>query len=282
MFGSVLLMTALMVSPGQAGGLTLTNIRPTFGQLGGARPDSKFLPGDVLCYGFDIEGITINDEGQVQYEMGMEITDANNKISFESKPSARVNLALFGGGKLPAIAFTTIEDDQAAGTYTLKLTVKDLLAKPAATQTFTKKFEVTKKQFGIVGVAMSVDERGSIPAPTTGVVGQFYFVQFGVVAFDRAVPKPDPKDPKAKAGPPQPSLSFEMTILDAAGKPTFAKPIAYKLAAEVKENESLVVMRFPIPFTKVGKYTVRLKAVDGLANKQTTFDLPITAVDSGN
>lgn len=273
MFGSVLLMTALMVSPAQAGGLKLTNVRPTFGQLGGPRPDSKYLPGDVLCYSFDIEGITINDEGQVQYEMGMEIHDSNKKLVFESKPSARVNLALLGGGKLPAIAFTTIEDDQAAGTYTLKLTVKDLLAKPAATQTFTQTFEVTKKQFGIVGVSMSVDERGSIPAPTTGVVGQYYFVQFGVVAFAR--------DAKAKAGPPQPKLNFEMTILDAAGKPTFAKPIAYKLADEVKEADSLVVMRYPIPFTRAGKYTVRLTAVDDLANKRTTFDLPITAVDSG-
>ncbi|QEL14237.1 hypothetical protein [Limnoglobus roseus] len=282
MFGSVLLMTALMVTPAQAGGLSLTNVRPTFGQLGGTRPDSKFLPGDILCYSFDIEGIVVNDEGQVQYEMGMEIHDANNKLVFESKPSARVNLALLGGGRLPAIAYTTIEDDQAAGTYTLKLTVKDLLAKPNATQTFTKKFEVAKKQFGIVGVSMSVDERGSIPAPTTGVVGQFYFVQFGVVSFDRAVPKPDPKDPKAKPGPAQPNLTFEMTILDAAGKPTFTKPISYKLAAEVKETENLVVMRFPIPFTKAGKYTVRLKAVDTLANKQTTFDLPIAAVESSN
>lgn len=277
MFGSVLLATALLTTvPGQAEGLKLTNIRNTYGELGGTRPDGKFLPGDIFYVGFDIDNITINAEGQVEYEMTMEVLDKNNKSTFKPEPVKRTDLAPFGGSKLPARAYMVVDLDQAPGTYTLKLTVKDLKAKTGGTQTFTKEFEVLKKDFGIVGVSMSVNERGDIPAPTTGIVGQFFFVQFGVVTFERKG-----GDPKLKTAP-QPDLDFEMTVLDSTGKPTLAKPISYKLASEVKEADQVLVMKFPLPLTRAGKYTIRLKATDKHSKKTSTVDVPLAVLESAN
>ncbi len=281
MLGSIFLVAALALSPAQAGGLKLTNVRNTYGELGGTRPEGKFLPGDVFFVGFDIENISMNDEGQVQYEMAMEVLDKNSKPIFKQEPAKKTDFVPLGGSKLPARAFITIGIDQEPGTYTLKLTVKDL-GKNAAkdnAQTLTKTFEVAKKDFGIVAVYTSVDDRGAHPAPTTGIVGQSIYVQFGVVSFERAVPKADPKAPKAAA---QPDMTFEMQTLDSFGKPTVPKPTVYKLATEVKEQDQGFTMRFLLPMTRSGKFTVRLKATDNVSKKESTFDLPVTVVESGN
>lgn len=283
MLGSYLLIAALALSPGQSGGLKLSNIRNTYGELGGTRPEGKFLPGDVFFVGFDIENIAINDEGQVQYEMSMEVLDKNSKPIFKQEPAKKTDFVPLGGSKLPARAYITVGLDQEPGTYTLKLTVKDL-GKNAAkdnTQSFSKTFEVAKKDFGIVAVYTSVDERGAHPAPTTGIVGQSIYVQFGVVAFERALPKADPKAPATKTVP-QPDLTFEMQTLDSYGKPTTAKPVVYKLATEVREQDQGFTMRYLLPMTRSGKFTVRLKATDNLTKKESTFDLPVTVVESSN
>lgn len=283
MLGSIFLVAALALSPAQSGGLKLSNVRNTYGELGGTRPEGKFLPGDVFFVGFDIENISINDEGQVQYEMAMEVLDKNSKPIFKQEPAKKTDFVPLGGSKLPARAFITIGIDQEPGTYTLKLTVKDL-GKNAGkdnTQTLTKNFEVAKKDFGIVAVYTSVDDRGADPAPTTGIVGQSIYVQFGVVSFERAAPKADPKLTAPKAVP-QPDLTFEMLTLDSFGKPTIGKPIVYKLATEVKETDQGFTMRFLLPMTRSGKFTVRLKATDNISKKESTFDLPVTVVESGN
>ncbi len=283
MFSSIVLITALTLAPQQAGGLKLSNVRNTYGELGGTRPETPFLPGDVFFIGFDIENIMINDEGQVAYEMAMEVLDKNNKPIFKQDPAKKTDFVPLGGAKLPARAFITIGIDQEPGTYTLKLTVTDLgkNAPKNSTQTLTKTFEVAKKEFGIVAVYTSVDDRGAHPAPTTGIVGQSIYVQFGVVAFERAAVKVDPKLPAQKIAP-QPDMTFEMQTLDAYGKPTVPKPIVYKLATEVREQEQGFTMRFLLPMTRTGKFIVRLKAKDNLAKKESTFDLPVTIVESGN
>jgi hypothetical protein len=289
MLGSLLLLSALTLSPAQSGGLALTSVRNTYGELGGTRAEGKLLPGDILFVGFDIENIIISDEGQVTYEMAMEVLDKNNKPIFKQEPAKKTDFVPLGGSKLPARAFITIGLDQEPGSYTLKMTVTDLGKNAAkdSTKSFTKSFEVAKRDFGIVAVYTSVDERGLIAAPTTGIVGQSVFVQFGVVSFDRKVPPADPKaaKPAKDAKPtPQPDVTFEMVTLDSRGAPTMAKPVQYRLSGTdvVKETDQSFSMRFMLPMTRAGKYTVRLKAIDNHTKKESSFDMPITIVEPGN
>jgi hypothetical protein len=129
---------------------------------------------------------------------------------------------------------------------------------------------VLPKEFGIVAVYTSVDERGQIPAPTTGIVGQSVFVQFGVVGFAR--------DPVKK----QPSVVFEMTPLDEGGRPTIQKPSTLPVDTGVDEKDPGFSVRFLLPMTRTGKFTVRLKATDKVSNKSYTYDLPISVVPSAN
>ena len=83
MWTPIVLVAAIALAPAQApsGELVLSNVRSSYGELGGARPASPLLPGDVLFVCFDIEGITIDPEGKVQYTMGMDILDKAGKLS---------------------------------------------------------------------------------------------------------------------------------------------------------------------------------------------------------
>ena len=274
MFTPLTLAAALLLAqapPPAAGALALNNVRNTYGELGGTRPDGKLIPGDVLFVGFDIEGITIQPNGQVTYSMALEVIDDKGKAIFKQDPAEKVDFVPLGGNKLPARAFITVGLDQPPGAYTLKVIVSDKATK--ATKTLEKKFDVAPRDFGIVAVYSSVDERGSIPAPTTGIVGQSVFVQFSVVGFDRA---PSKTNPKVK----HPDVLVEMQTLDDSGKPTMEKPATFNLAGGVEEKESAFTLRFLLPLTRVGKFSVRLKAVDNIAKKSATFDLPIAVVPS--
>jgi hypothetical protein len=279
MIPSLLLFTAL-AAPAQ-GGLQLTNVRNTFGELGGARPDAKLFPGDVLFVGFDIEGITIDADGKVQYTMAMEVQDKTGKAIFKQDPAKKTDFVPLGGNRLPGRAYVTIGLDQEAGAYSMKLTVTDNANN--ATQTFTRPFEVVKKDFAIVSVVTTVDEVGGIPAPTTGIAGQSVFVRFGVVGFDRAAPAVDPKaDPKAPKKDPQPNVTVEMQPFDEKGLPTLQKPVVATMDNGVAAAEGGFTMRFLFPMTRAGKYTVRLKATDQISRKTATFDLPMTVLPVGN
>lgn len=266
---SALLIAALAFAPSQppAGGITLTNVRNTHGELGGTRPDNKFLPGDVVFVAFDIEGLAVGPKGDVKYSMAMEVTDKNNKPIFKPDPATRNDYVPLGGNKLPGRAFITCGMDLDPGECTLKLVVTDEVSKQS--YTLTRTFEVLKKDFGIAAVFASQDEAGSIPAATTGVVGSMIFVRYGIVNFTR--------DPNTK----QPNVVVEIQTLDEKGAPTLKETIVREYKLGVPEDRLGFPDGIALPLTRAGKFTVKLKATDKVANKSYTFDLPVTAVPPG-
>ncbi len=257
----------LCLVPGLAAGqsLALTNVRNTYGELGGTRPDTKFLPGDVLFVAFDIENITVGADGTCKYSMGMDVVDKAGKPTLKQDPQDREDYLPLGGSKLPARAFVTIGVDMAPGEYTMSVKVTDK-NKAGASQTVTRKFEVLKPEFGIVAVYTAADPNGQISAPTTGIVGQAIWVHFGIVGFKR--------DPKTK----QPLVELEITFLDEKGQPTLKKPITDKRDSGVEEDKPAFASRYLLPFTRAGRFVMRMKATDKVAGKSYTFDLPVAAV----
>jgi hypothetical protein len=251
------------LASGQSGSeLKLNNIRNTYGVLGPTRNSTQLLPGDVLFVAYDIDGVTIDKAGKVQYSMSMEVIDSkDNKAIFKQDPAEKVDFVPLGGTKLPARAFITVGLDQPPGDYVVRVNVVDRATK--ASTTFDHNFTVLPKGFGIVAVYASVDERGSIPAPTTGVVGQSVFIQFAAVGFER--------DMKTK----QPDLAFEMSPVDEQGNSTLAEPSRHEAKAGVDDKDAVYQVRFLLPMTRPGKYTIRLTAEDRIAKKKSSFELPV-------
>ncbi len=58
-----LAFAALAAVPAQGGQLKLTNFHTTIGELGPARTTTKFLPGDILFFAYDVTGLKIDPNG---------------------------------------------------------------------------------------------------------------------------------------------------------------------------------------------------------------------------
>ena len=267
MWSSLALMTALTLPSAQTGQLKLTNDRATYWFIGAPRPDDKLIPGDAYYLAFDIEGLKTDAQGKAVYSMAMEVVNSQGKLQFKKEdPRDLEAINSLGGSTLPAWAATEVGTDMPAGVYTLKVTVTDKSTKQ--TQTLEKKFEVLPKAFGLARVQMIYPAQTPIPAPPIGVVGQSLILACGAVGFDRDKTKK------------QPDLSFEMRVLDEAGKPVLAKPDAGRVYKDVPENLSGVeAPPFYLALNRAGKFTVELKAVDNVSKKESTVKFPITVLE---
>jgi hypothetical protein len=266
MWSSVALAAALSLAPAQPGGLQLTNVRLTVGELGPPRASARVLPGEVLFIAYDIDGLTIDKSGVVKYTMGMEVQDAAGRPVFKQEPQELPETLPLGGNKLPARVFITIGLDQPAGMYTCKVTITDTVNK--ASNNLSVKFEVLPKDFGIVQVFTSYDPEGKFVAPTAGQVGQMLYIHHSVPDFKR--------DPKTK----QPDVEFKYSIVDEKGQPTLPQPFVTRQDAmspfKIDEKAGMFARFFPVFLTRPGKFTVKITATDKVGNKTATYDLPIT------
>jgi hypothetical protein len=263
---SMIVATMLTFAPAQvpaAGKLEIANVRNTYGVLGPTRADSKLIPGDILFVSYDIDGITIDKDGRVHYSMVMEVVDKNGKATLKQDPFEKIELVPLGGSRVAARAFVTLGVDHPAGEFTMKVSVTDKAEKAnKATTTLERKFEVLAPDFGIVAVYASLDERGQTAAPTTGVVGQAVFINYTAVGFKR--------EEKTK----QPNLHFEMIPLDENAKPLMAKPLFHD-GTDLDEKLPNYTVRFLLPMTRPGKFTIRLSCTDVVTKKTVSVDLPV-------
>src|SRR5206468_1326703 len=130
MFSSLAAAALLALTPAQAGAMTLTNVRTTYGELGATRTDNRYLPGDLFFVAFDIEGIAVSPEGKVSYAMTVEVTNkAGQAILKSEKPVESDEYLPPGGARLPARAFVLLDRNQAPGTYTCAVSVTDRATK---------------------------------------------------------------------------------------------------------------------------------------------------------
>jgi len=271
MWTTLALAAAVTLAPGQAS-LELTNVRPTYGLLGAPRPDAKFLPGDMLWLAFDIEGIKVDDSGNVLYNMSLEATDAKGNVKFShdgSKEKIQAVNAL-GGSRLPAVANLDIGLDMPAGKYEMKVTVNDLNGKKKAE--LKRPFEVLPPAFGLVRLTTTTGgSEDQVPAPLVGVVGQQFNFNFVIVGFER--------DKNKK----QPQIAMEMTIIDdATKKPTLAKPFTGEVpnlnVKDVPANLRALPQQFGLVLNRPGKFTFEIKVTDKVSGKTATASFPLTSL----
>jgi hypothetical protein len=253
-WSTLVLVAAVATAPAQKDDLSLTNVRFTRGVLGPARPDAKVLPGDNLFLSFDIEGITIGDDGKVQYGTGIEVLDPDEKSILRQDPNAKKleTMASLGGNRVPAFAMVDIGLAQPAGKYTLRVNVVDRASGKKAS--VEQKFEVLPKAFGLVRLSVTNDADGLLPITTPGV-GQAVWLHFGVVGFDR--------DPDTK----QPKVQIALRIFDEEGKPTLAKPHTGVVDKNVLESATILPFLQSILLNRPGKFTAELTATDMVSKK---------------
>jgi hypothetical protein len=264
---AALALTTVLTAPAQAGELKLTNKRCTYGILGQTRTDNKVLPGDVLFVAFDIENLTVKQDGTILYAMGLELTKkGKSKPEFKREPQDLVALNTMGGTTLPNVAMSSVGLDTPPGSYVLKVTIKDRGGKPVKTATLEEEFEVLKPALGFVQVKFS--SMGNDPAPPIAVPGQNLLLHHALVGYQVDNKK-------------NPNVSIELHMLDANDKPTMGKPFMKgDILEDSKTAPGFMLLRpAVVQVTRSGKFRVLLKATDNLAKKtiEQKLDLEVLA-----
>jgi hypothetical protein len=264
MWTTCTLLAGLALAPAQAGDLTLTNVRATYGQLGAVRPDNKLLPGDIFYVAFDIEGIVVDPTGRVQYSMAMEVTDSHNKVLFKQDPRELEAVNSLGGNRLPAFAHVDVGLDQPPGTYTLKVTVTDRAARKS--QSLERPFEVLARDFGLVRLSITGDPDVRVPVPGVGAAGQTIWVHLVAVGFQRGGDKKEP------------NIAFEIQALDESGQPVLPKPFPGE-SKELPKDLQGIPVDFPVYLNRPGKFTLNVKATDRHNKKTAEINFPLSVME---
>ncbi len=266
MWTTLAFVAILSAAPGQTEQLKLINERSVHGLFGPERPDNKRLPGDVFLLVFDIDGLKPNKDAQVFYRMEMKVTNSQGKVIYgQSLPEDRRTDCTLGGTRVPASAHVEIPTDMEPGEYTLKVTVTDSRAK--ASQQLLRKFEVLPKDFALVRLHTTVDPNGQFPIQPSGLVGEFRWINFVAVGFER--------DENTK----QPNVAVEMNILDENGKPVRDKPITGEAASNIPERFKHITMQFMLALHRPGKFTIELNAKDRVSKKTAKLSFPLTVTE---
>jgi hypothetical protein len=265
MLTTVALLAMLTAPVGHADALTISNVRQTWYLLGPTRTDDKVIPGGSYHLAFDIDGIKAAPDGKIEYAMGLEVINSQGKREFGSPPQNKEVYNALGGSTVPAYANVDIGVNQAPGKYTLNVTVVD--PKTKATQTLTRQFEVTNKEFGLVRLSTTADG-ANVPCSPLGVPGQSLYVHFFAVGFEL--------NPKKQA-----DLVIEMKIVDESGKPTLEAPFKEAIKPPPGQNAPLVAipLTFTLHLNRPGKFTAEFTATDKVANKTAKVSLPIFVLD---
>jgi hypothetical protein len=265
MWTSLALVATLGLTPQQAGQLTLTNARTTYGAPGLPRTNSKLLPGDQFVVAFDMEGIKVDSAGKVLYSTAVELTDNKGKVLFKQEPHDLETVAALGGSSIPGMVVLDVGLDQAPGEYAVKVNVTDRASKRTAS--LSRTFQVLPAAFGIVRLTTTADPDGLAPISLFQTGGSLW-INTGVVNFARNKDKG------------QPDVVVEMRVLDENGKPTTTEPFQGVINDKVPANARFVPVQFLVPLNRAGKFTVELKATCRLSKKTDSLSLPITVAAS--
>jgi len=255
------ILAALLLGPGQADQLTLTNVRTTYGLLGPTRPENKILPGDNVVLSFDIEGAKADAAGKVLYSIGMEVVDGKGKALYKQAPRDLEATVPGGGKSLPAAANVRVSLDQEPGDYTLKVKVTDRAS--GATGEVARSYEILPRVFGIVRLTTTSDQAGQTAVGSVQR-GKSIWINFSAVGFGR----------KKSTG--QPQLAAEMRVRDEKGRQILPRPSTGEVKTDVPEKLAAVPLQFELELNRYGTFTVDLKVTDKIATKTATLSFPVT------
>lgn len=257
---TLLVTFAALSAPAQPGTLAVKNARLVYGMFGQERKEAKVLLGDIFYLAYDIEGLSAKADGEVQYSIGMELTNKAGQSIFKQAPKEQKAVNSLGGNRLPAFAFLEIGTDTPPGDYTVTLSVTDVPTKK--TETLKYPFEIQSGKFGFVQVGLT--QPGFRPMPPMAVPGQELWVHFAVTGFDLA----------GEATKKQPNVSIALDVIDqATGKGVLAKSVTGEIK-EVEENfKKFIPWSHPIFANRTGKYKVKVAATDNHSKKTANLEL---------
>ena len=262
------LLTGLLVGcqTGSASRVEISNVRPTYGLLGPAREDARYLPGDVVFLSLDIGGLRPDKAGLFRFRVTMVAMDGADQTLFSNAQELPAVGTVMGGRVRHSVQLAT-DREQKPGNYRIKITVTDLQGTGKAETTFTQEFQLLTPVLGLVRFNASLDKFGQVPVPPVGVVGQMLSLHTTALGF-----KPDRKTGLG-------AIAVEFQLLDASDRPVNAKPLSSEFK-ELSADTLFVPLRFDLLLQRPGMFKLVFRLTDTVEKKTSTLTVPLQVVES--
>ncbi|HQR07606.1 MAG TPA: hypothetical protein PLN21_12330 [Gemmatales bacterium] len=257
-----LLALLLLQAPASESKLIVSKVRPTLVDLGPARPDASYLPGDVMHVTFDVAGFALDPDGLYKYSAKLSVEDSAGKvIGSEDYGNGPARLGVLGNGKSRFSFQLPIPTDQAPGNYKAKLVMGDANAK--GTVTIEQAYKVVSPAFGFVRLQTGRGPFGRSPTPCSGNVGEALAFGFQLVGISKG------KDNNG-------NVDLTVEVQDSQGK-TLGKPQVSSFT-NINATEPLS-LTFEVPLDQAGQYKVVFKAMDKSNSRSATMTVPIMVIE---
>jgi hypothetical protein len=242
----------------------ISNIRTTYGPLGAARPENRYLPGDAVFLAFDIDGLQPDKEGRLRFRLKMVVQDAKEHNLFTDEQEVP-SLGIVQGGKVRHTLQLATARDQEPGTYRIQVSVTDLVAASTPTS-FTHEYQLLPPALGLVRFHASLDRFGQMPVPTVGVVGQMLTFHTTAVGFKHARTTSQAK------------VTVEFQLLDTNDRPVHAKPLVSEFK-ELPPETLFIPLRFEMLLQRPGTFKLVFKLTDDVEKKSVTLTVPLQVLE---
>ncbi|MFL5327334.1 MAG: hypothetical protein ACJ8C4_00330 [Gemmataceae bacterium] len=197
----------LMVTSPAFGKLEVEKIEACYGRLGPVRKTLEFYPFDEVVFRFNVKGAKAND-GTLDVNCIWALLDAQGKEVKSEKLPFKGSMA-FGIDPLPNVLAFFLPESLSAGEYLFKVTYRDNVS--AEETGFERKIHLKTTEFAIVSPQFFYDNKFTVPAPVSGVVGLALHYRMWIIGFERA-------DGKLES-------DVTVEVFDQEGKRTQFKPV---------------------------------------------------------
>lgn len=243
--------------------LELRGLELVYSHFGPVRKDSTYLPGERVCFRYDIYGCGFNEAGEAEIDVSCRLVDAMGKVRHAFSYPLKAGHWKHESPFVRESTFWQLSDAFRPGRYTLELTVEDRLTGEEASA--SQQMTVKPLELALVSPRFYCDENRTTPAPLSGSIGQPIYVSCDVVGEERLQGKID--------------VACSADILDKAGKSVLPAPFTLDIQLEgdkvPNDPSQHLVFRFGSRLLRAGKFTLRLAAVDKLAGRTAFLEFPL-------
>ena len=261
MFRAMTALAVLLFATMQAQAkLEIENVQAAHGLL---LPERKtdYFPQDLIFFRYLITGAKTDGEGRVDCEAVVKLADMAGKVVVTNNVPFKGNLSL-GGNAFMGSAYVVLDNDHLPGTYTLSVTVSDVLGSEKTE--FRRELKIRPTEFAVVFPRFSYDPEGKILAPIGGLANQHLYFRLGVIGFDRSFQKAD--------------LVSKVQIVDAEGKELLPKPLETVVKSDdpaVVKATSVANFNGSIGLHRPGDFKLRITITDRIGQKTTQVEWPL-------
>ncbi len=172
-----------------------------YDNLGPARKDAAYYPGERMCCRYDVYGCGMNEAGQAEMELFCQITDSRGRVRTAFSNKVKEAAWKCASPFLRLHSVHVFGDDFPPGQYQLEIKVEDLQTNREAS--IKQRLTIKPVQLALVSLRCFRDAQRKISAPLAGVVEETLFFNLEVIGEDRTQGKV--------------ALAFLVELLDADG-----------------------------------------------------------------